>query len=306
MIPFVELDLPPGRAVEWTLRPSAKVDTSASVIETTKRPSFSQELYYHLIEWHSRLHDGGLAGWIGTTFESAGKVDLDALRATFRYLLARHETLRTEFRMNPDPDESHGLFGLLQCDVMRPEAVALDQTELGEFDDVKVLHDAIIERVDNTIDTNKGPVLLMGAGVGKEKTVAYIICDHIVTDGFSCAIKAHELGTIYEAIIAGKEPQLPETGSYLEFGKQEYATSERVEADDPRIQLWRGFVERNGHVFTEFPVDLHTKKGSWHPATCSVVRKLDPDEAGAFEQICRAEGASVMSGLLAVNGIALH
>src|SRR5919202_503724 len=202
MIPFVELDLPPGRAVEWTLRPSAKVDTSASVIETTKRPSFSQELYYHLIEWQSRLHEGRLAVWIGTTFEIAGKVDLDALRATFRYLLARHETLRSEFRMNPDPDESHGLFGLLQCDVMRPEAVALDQTELGEFDDVKVLHDAIIERVDNIIDTNKGP----------------------------------ELGTIYEAIIAGKEPQLPETGSYLEFGKQEYATSERVEADDPRIQ----------------------------------------------------------------------
>lgn len=110
-----------------------------------------QELYYHLIGWQSRLHEGRLAVWIGTTFEIADKVDLDALRATFRQLLLRHETLRSEFRMDPDPDGTRRLFGLLQCDVLHPDAVALEETEVGNFDRVESLREALLERIDKTI-----------------------------------------------------------------------------------------------------------------------------------------------------------
>lgn len=60
------------------------------------------------------------------------------------------------------------------------------------------------------------------------------------------------------------------------------------------------------HVFTEFPVELNTKKGEWHPAMVDVIRVLDASEADVFERLCRAQGAAVVPGLLAVNGIALH
>ncbi len=306
MVPFVDVDLPPGHVIEWLLRPSSKADSTTNALEATKRPSFAQELYYHLIGWQSRLHEGRLAVWIGTTFEVAGKVDLDALRAAFRHLLVRHEALRSEFRMIPDPDGSHGLFGLLQCDVLHPDAVALQETELGEFDRAEALREALLQRIDKTMSTNKGPVVLMGVVVGAAKSVAYIICDHLVTDGFSCAIKANELGTIYEAIVAGDPVELPAVGSYLDYGKQEYMNGENVQPGDPRIELWRGFVQRNGHVFSEFPVELNTKKGEWYPAMVDVTQVLDCSGAESFERMCRAQGASVVSGLLAVNGIALH
>lgn len=303
MLPFADLDLPPGRVIEWVLQPSLKATTA---LASTKRPSFSQELYYHLIEWQSRLHAGRLAVWITTTFEIEGEIDLAALRATFRQLLARHEALRTEFRMKPDPDGSHGIFGLLACDVLRPDAVVLEETEVGVFDHAESLREALTERIDKTIDTNNGPVLLMGVVVGTERSVAYIVCDHLVTDGFSCAIKANELGTIYESIMAGEPAALPAVGSYLDYGKQEYIEAENVRPDDPRIELWRGFVARNGHVFTEFPIDLHTKKGEWHPAMVDVIRVLDADQADAFERLCRTRRAGLVPGLLAVNAIALH
>ncbi|PZS23331.1 MAG: hypothetical protein DLM60_02790 [Pseudonocardiales bacterium] len=306
MVPFVDLDLPSGRVIEWVLRPSSKADSATVAIEATKRPSFSQELYYHFIEWHSRRHEGRQAIWLATTVEIAGNINLDALRTTFRHLVIRHETLRSEFRMNPDPDGTQGLFGLLQCDVLHPDAVVFEETELGVFDRVEPLREALLDRIDKTIDTNKGPVMLMGVVIGEEKSVAYIICDHLVTDGFSCAIKANELGTIYDATVADEPVELPEVGSYLDYTTQEYVDEEKVEPEDPRIELWRGFVRRNGHVFTEFPVELNTKKGEWHPALLDVIQVLDSYEADAFERMCRARSASVVSGLLAVDGIALH
>src|SRR6185437_13966870 len=125
-----------------------------------------------------------------------GQVDLTALRETFRQLLVRHEVLRTEFRMRPDPDGTHGIFGLLVCDVLHPDALVFDETEVGIFHQAESLREALIERIDKTIDTNRGPVMLMGVVVGAERSVAYIVCDHLVTDGFSCAIKAHELNVI--------------------------------------------------------------------------------------------------------------
>lgn len=132
------------------------------------------------------------------------------------------------------------------------------------------------------------------------------MCDHLVTDGFSCAVKADELGTIYESTVAGKPVELPEVGSYLDYGQQEYVEAENVQPDDPRIQLWRDFVACNGHVFTEFPIELNTKKGAWHPAMVDVIQVLDAGAADAFERLCRARNTSVMSGLIAVNGIALR
>jgi hypothetical protein len=306
MLPFAELDLPPGRVIEWVVRPSSKNDSTATAVETTKRPSFSQELYYHLVEWQSRLHSGRLAVWVAATFEIGGRLDLDALRETFRRLLLRHEVLRTEFRMRPDPDGTHGLFGLLMCDVIRPDALVFEETEVGVFHHAESLREALIERIDKTIDTNRGPVMLMGVVVGAETSVAYIVCDHLVTDGFSCAIKAHELSVTYESIVNGAPVEPPEVGSYLEYGRQEYAEVAKVQPDDPRIELWRGFVRRNGHVFTEFPVELGTKTGEWHPAMVDVIQVLDACEADVFERLCRAQGAGVVPGLLAVNGIALY
>lgn len=275
-------------------------------METIKRPSFSQELYYHLIEWQSRLHSGRLAVWVAATFEIGGQLDLDALRDAFRQLLLRHEVLRTEFRMTPDPDGTHGIFGLLACDVIHPDTLVLDETEVGVFPHAESLREALIKRIDKTIDTNRGPVMLMGVVVGAERSVAYIVCDHLVTDGFSCAIKAHELSLIYGSTVNGEPVKLPEVGSYLDYGRQEYAEVEKVQPDDPRIELWRDFVRRNGHVFTEFPVELNTRKGEWHPAMVDVIQVLDASEAEVFERLCRAQGAGVVPGLLAVNGIALH
>lgn len=306
MLPIAELDLPPGRVIEWAVRPSSENDWTTTAVESTKRPSFTQELYYHLIEWQSRRHAGRLAVWVAATFEISGLVDLEALRETFRQLLVRHEVLRTEFRMMPDPDGTHGLFGLLECDVLHPDAVVLDETEVGVFHQAESARAALIDRIDETIDTNLGPVMLMGVVVGTERSVAYIVCDHLVTDGFSCAIKAHELSVIYESAVNGGPVDLPEVGSYLDYGRYEYEEVETVQPDDPRIELWRGFVGRNGHVFTEFPIELNTKKGEWHPAMVDVIEVLDAAEADAFERLCCAQGAGVVPGLLAVNTIALH
>nr|MDQ3826037.1 condensation domain-containing protein [Actinomycetota bacterium] len=168
----------------------------------------------------------------------------------------------------------------MRCDPSR--RVDFRGGEVGVFHHAESLRKALIERIDKTIDTNRGPVMLMGVVVGDERSVAYIACDHLVTDGFSCVIKAHELSVMYESTISGEHVELPEVDSYLDYGSQEYAEVEKVQTDDPRVELWRGFVQRNGHVFTEFPVELNTTKGAWHPAMVDVIQVLDASEADGF------------------------
>ncbi|MDQ3901604.1 MAG: condensation domain-containing protein [Actinomycetota bacterium] len=166
--------------------------------------------------------------------------------------------------------------------MIHPDALIFEEAEVGVFHHAESLRKALIERIDKTIDTNRGPVMLMGVVVGDERSVAYIACDHLVTDGFSCVIKAHELSVMYESTISGEHVELPEVDSYLDYGSQEYAEVEKVQTDDPRVELWRGFVQRNGHVFTEFPVELNTTKGAWHPAMVDVIQVLDASEADGF------------------------
>lgn len=60
--------------------------------------------------------------------------------------------------MQPDAEDTHGIFGLLRCDVLDPDGVVLEESEVGIFNRVESLREALIERIDKTIDTNNGPV----------------------------------------------------------------------------------------------------------------------------------------------------
>jgi hypothetical protein len=296
MMPLSDVELPAGRVVEWRVRPSAELDTGSS-FEATKLPSATQKLYFEQMAQLAPGHEGRLSIWIGATLEIAGPVDTDALREAFHYFLRRHEVLRAEFRTHDDD---------LYCDVLAPDSVVFDQTELGTFDDPEAVRRALTDRVDGTLDTNAGPLLLMGVVIGEQTSVAYVAFDHLLSDGYSCAVTAHELGSIYDAIRTDAPVELPAVGSYLDFGATEREYCEQLTADDPRLELWRGFVERNGHVFTEFPVDMQAEPGRWYPATVDLVRILDEKESESFEERCRELGASQFGGVLAATGIALH
>lgn len=266
-------------------------------VESTKLSSATQRLYFEQMAQLAPEHEGRLSIWLGATLEIAGAADAEALGDAFRRLLCRHEILRAEFRTGE---------GDLHCDVLAPEAVVLDQTEIGVFGDPDAARQAITDRVDGTLDTNAGPLLLMGAVIGEHTSVAFVAFDHLLSDGYSCAVAAHEVGSIYDAVTAGKPVDLPPVGSYLDYGAAERECCETLDADDPRLDLWRGFVERNGHIFTEFPVDMQAVPGRWYPATVDLVRILDEKESESFEERCRELGASQFTGLLAATGIALH
>jgi len=302
MIPFSDLDLPSGRVIEWTLRRASAMST-APVFESKNPASITQQFHYANAEG-TRERQERLFFWLGATFQisrsssrSSLPVDLDALRAAFQHLVVRHEMLRAEFGMDG---------AVLQCRILAPQNVILDEAELGAFDDPVALRTMLMDRIDRTLDTRDGPLMVMGVVVGEERSVAYIAYDHLITDAISSAITANELGIAYEAIAAGVPVELPKVGRSVDFGTWQRSHCASLEAGDPRLERWRGFVSRNRQLFTEFPIDLQVPPGQPHPAANDTMQLLDEAESQLLERVCRKHDVSLYAGLTAATGIALH
>lgn len=303
LIPFAHLELPVGRVLEWRLRaPAAASEESVGAFASTGRASLAQEIYFNLIAQQARGQQRRVAVWLGSTVEIAG-ADPNALREAFRRLVVRHEALRTVFRPVPG---AAGPTPALRAEVLSPEAITLEASELGTFTCGEDARAAIEARADTTLDTNAGPWTLMGVVLGETRSVAYVICDHLVSDGLSCLIKARDLSALYAAVVAGASADLPEAGGGLDHASRERADAARVGPDDPRLSVWRALIEQNGGAVADFPVDLGTTPGTWYPTLSTVTRLVDAGGADAFERYCAEHGANVAAGLLAANALALR
>ncbi|WP_233597088.1 non-ribosomal peptide synthase/polyketide synthase [Corallococcus sp. CA041A] len=135
-----------------------------------------------------------------------GDLDVDALRASLDALMARHESLRTTFRMEAGKPVQD----------IHPEGHAplefVDLTALGS----RTTKQAEAQRQGHAetlrpFDLTRGPViraLLMK--LEEREHVLVLHLHHIVSDGWSLGILVRELTALYEARRAGRSAALPE------------------------------------------------------------------------------------------------
>lgn len=133
-----------------------------------------------------------------------GELDINALSATLRDLVLRHEVLRTRFvEVDSTPVQ-------LVDEGVTPELEIIDlrmrSDEERENEVVKLIYDRASRLFDLAADTLLNTTLLQ---LGPQEHVLILVTHHIASDGWSRDVLFRELSELYEAHCTGRPSHLP-------------------------------------------------------------------------------------------------
>ncbi len=166
----------------------------------------------------SQFEGGNEAYNISEVFVLKGVLDFIKLKNAFKFLMSRHESLRTVFRKNNEGEIRQ---------------IVLPETEISFDIDVKELEDgfdiqSVIEKsLSHSFDLDKGP-LLKAEILRLSDNESLLICNihHIISDGWSMELLSNEVIQIYNALVNDEEIRLPELRiqykDYSEWTQQEF------------------------------------------------------------------------------------
>ncbi|WCW63230.1 pyoverdine non-ribosomal peptide synthetase PvdD [Pseudomonas aeruginosa] len=248
------------------------------------RLSYAQERQWFL--W--QLEPESAAYHIPSVLRLRGRLDLDALQRSFDSLVARHETLRTRFRL--DGDEA-------RQEIAASMALPLDIVALGPLEE-----GALARQVETTIarpfDLERGPLLRVSLlRLAEDDHVLVLVQHHIVSDGWSMQVMVEELVQLYAAYSRGLEVALPA----LTIQYADYALWQRswMEAGEKERQLayWTGLLGGEQPVL-ELPFDRPRPVRQSHRGA-QFILELDIDLSQALRRVAQKEGATAFALLLA-------
>ena len=132
-----------------------------------------------------------------------GDVDTVALQKTFDAIVARHESLRTSFRM----EENH------LAQVIAPEATVrvrlLEADSVGS--DARTIRTLMARELRRPFDLEAGlPIRVTLIRLAPREHVLLVVLHHIVADAWSLDLMLEELGALYSAQCHGREAALTE------------------------------------------------------------------------------------------------
>jgi len=136
-------------------------------------------------------------------WELQGSLQADALEKSFNEIIARHEALRTVYRLD----------GTQPVQVILPEvAFQFERIDLREHaaQQQEALLSEHLQAINTPFDLAEGPMLRAKLLQRSEQHHVLQLCvHHIIGDGWSLDILARELTALYEAHAAGQEAALP-------------------------------------------------------------------------------------------------
>ncbi|MBH9419457.1 non-ribosomal peptide synthetase, partial [Pseudomonas aeruginosa] len=248
------------------------------------RLSYAQERQWFL--W--QLEPESAAYHIPSVLRLRGRLDLDALQRSFDSLVARHETLRTRFRL--DGDEA-------RQEIAASMALPLDIGAWGPREE-----GARARQVETTIarpcDLERGPLLRVSLlRLAEDDHVLVLVQHHIVSDGWSMQVMVEELVQLYAAYSRGLEVALPA----LPIQYADYALWQRswMEAGEKERQLayWTGLLGGEQPVL-ELPFDRPRPVRQSHRGA-QFILELDIDLSQALRRVAQQEGVTAFALLLA-------
>ncbi len=174
---------------------------------------------------------------VGGALELDGPLDIGHLRRAVQACVARHEILRTCFTAR----------GARVLQVVVPQVtVAMPLIDLaalaqdGEPDLAQAEADRLSRaELDRPFDLSRVPLLRIRLiRMAAQKHILIVNFHHIITDQWSLELFNRDIAAVYEALRAGRQPQLPE----LELQYIDYAVWMRKKLDsgavDEHLQYW--------------------------------------------------------------------
>ncbi|MGY1437028.1 non-ribosomal peptide synthetase [Streptomyces reniochalinae] len=210
-------------------------------------------------------------------------VDRAALSTAVAGLVRRHAILRTRFVLRPDGTTAQEVADELDTPVTwagKDWRAAVDRAVLEPF------------------DLARPPLLRVVVAEPDGGPAVWTAMHHIVTDRWSMDVFARDLLALYEAALAGREPQLPQLA--VQYG--DYARWQRrlMESGELTTRLERGTQALRGSERLELPLD-RPRSAAHDAAGGTVVVELSQEATAAMTAMAwraRATPAVVMTAAL--------
>ncbi|RKH56197.1 non-ribosomal peptide synthase/polyketide synthase, partial [Corallococcus llansteffanensis] len=274
----------------------AKTPPLVRAERTTAPPlSFAQQRLWFI----DQLEPGSSLYNMPLPLRLSGALDEGALRASLDALMARHESLRTTFRVEAGQPVQH---------IHTEASVPFEFVDLTGLDEAERQAEAVrrgIAESRRPFNLEQGPViraLLMKLEAQEHVLVLHL--HHIVSDGWSLGVLVREMTALYEAFRQGQTPTLPE----LPVQYADFAVWQRgwLQGDVLKAQLdwWKQQLAGAPHV-----LDLPTDKPRPAVATqrgASVRVQFPRALAEQVEALAQKEGATPFMVLLAAFQTVLH
>ncbi|WP_447009850.1 non-ribosomal peptide synthase/polyketide synthase [Saccharothrix hoggarensis] len=199
--------------------------------------SFPQQRLWFL----DQFQPGGSGYNSALALRLAGRLDVAALTAALRGLVARHESLRTTL----DEVDGRGV------QVVHPPFdldVPVAVTGPDGLDDV------LLEEYSRPFDLRRGPLVrALLVRLADDEHVLLVTAHHVVTDGWSMGVLTEELVEFYRAALDGREAPLPPLPiQYADFAAWQ---RERLSGDALRGHLDHWTRRLTGTTPLELPTD---------------------------------------------------
>ncbi len=256
--------------------------------------SFAQQRVWFL----EQLEPGTSDYTIAVRKRHYGTIDVDILRRALGFLVERHESLRTTFtRVGSEPVQRIG--PPRPVDVRTIDLRHLPVEARRESADRSLRIEAA-----RPFDIERGPLFRACLiHLADDEHELLIAMHHLVADGWSIGLLAHEFGVAYEAVYNGEEPQLPE----LPYQYADYAVWQREwltgDVLDEQARFWRNALG-GAPAALELPTDYPRNQD--RPRTAGGHEFGVPQEAAvALRELARSEGATLFMAALAVFDILL-
>jgi amino acid adenylation domain-containing protein len=239
-----------------------------------------------------QLEPGSPSYNITTALKLSGQLDTGALEHSLDHVIARHEALRTTFRLvDGEPVQ-------VIAPELRVQLPFADRTEVSADD-----RDTEIQRLIQTqarlpFDLQRGPLLRAQlVRLGPDEHVLILVVHHIVFDGWSAGVLSRELSECYRAFTTGNGPHLPELPvQYADFAvwQREWLTGEAFER---QLAYWRTQLAK-APTSLDLPTDFQRPQLQTHRGSTEKLM-LSPRLLERLTALSREEGATLFMTLLA-------
>ncbi|MCA1372779.1 MULTISPECIES: non-ribosomal peptide synthetase [unclassified Bradyrhizobium] len=226
-----------------------------------------------------------------------GELDLEALRRSIDRVFARHEALRSVFRV---VDEQPRVV-LLPTDARVP----LLEHDLSSRDDrEQELARLCREEAATPFDLAAGPLVrgrLIRMAEGEH--LFLLTQHHIVSDGWSIGVLMRELGALYRAFAAGKDDPLPPLAiQYPDYAvwQRQWLSGERLQR---QVDYWREALA-DAPAVLELPTD-RPRPPIRSLAGASLPIEIDVELASGIRRLSQSHGASAFMTVLAAWAVVL-
>jgi thioesterase domain-containing protein len=238
-----------------------------------------------------QMHPGNPALNMPLMWECRGELDIDLLARAFTQAVRRHEMLRTTFEV---------VDGNLSQIIGKPYIVALPVKDLQAVPEAMgspQTHALIREHAAYRMDLRNGPLLVVKLlKFAPRNHLLLVTMHHIICDGISLGILLRDVAVLYEALVEGNYPDLPELPiQFADFAvwQEEWRKSEaaKTSLDFWRNTLGKDFkrIELPHDTFSKGTRDTRTDSDSGDIETLL----LSPELTTAAHELCRKQNVTL-------------